>query len=144
MKVLIVDSDSTTLKTLETAFATRGFVVLTAETCIEAWNKLIDHARSKKMPDLIILEPIGGEGMDGIELIRRMRTMTGFVATPVIVVSADQELIDRSILAGATAGFAKPMSIDQITKLSKRLLADRQSSATDHSAIGYTTGPMSF
>ena len=142
MKVLIVDSDSTSLKALETAFAIRGFIVLTAPTCSEGWNKLIDPTRPKK-PDLIVVDPISG-GMNGIELVRRIRTMTGLASTPVIVVSMDEELIDTSIVAGATSGLSKPVSIDLITKLSKRLLAERQAAVSDSPAIGYMTGSMSL
>src|SRR4051794_4285880 len=108
------------MKALETAFAIRGFIVLTAQTGIEGLNKLIDPTRPKK-PDLIIVDPMNVD-MNGVELIRRIRAIASLASTPVIVVSTDDDLIDTSIMAGATAGFSKPISIELIIKLSKRLL----------------------
>lgn len=142
MKVLIVDSDNGTMKALETAYAIRGFIVLTAQTAVDGLNKLIDPTRPKK-PDLVIVDPMN-TGMNGVDIIRRIRAINSLASTPLIVVSADEDLIDNAIVAGATSGLSKPVSVEAITKLSKRLLDERQATMSERSSIGYMTGSMSF
>jgi len=142
VKVLIVDNDSVAMKALETAFAIRGFIVLTAHTGIDALNKLIDPTRPKK-PVLIIVDPVDA-GMSGVELIRRIRAINSLASTPVIVVSANDDMIDICIMAGATAGLSKPIAVEVITKLSKRLLSEYDAARKDGSPIGYMTGPMTI
>ena len=142
MKVLIVDSDSVTMKALETAFAIRGFIVLTAQTGIDGLNKLIDPSRPKK-PDLIIVDPVNA-GMSGVELIRRIRAINSLASTPLIVVSANEDMIDICIMAGATAGLSKPVAVEVIAKLSKRLLSEYDAARKDGSSVGYMTGPMTL
>jgi CheY-like chemotaxis protein len=70
------------------------------------------------MPDLILMD-IKMPGMDGFEATRRIRTIDGLKAVPIIVLSgtATREAEKRSLAAGADGFLAKPVEIHTLAKL---------------------------
>ena len=82
-KILVVEDEATILRVLETVLNANGYQVITAENGQQALAMASSHC-----PDLILLD-LGLPGMDGTEVIRRLREWSGI---PVLVVSArDQE-----------------------------------------------------
>lgn len=78
-KILIVEDEATIVRVLETILTANGYQVLVAETGPQALAMASSHC-----PDLILLD-LGLPGMDGAEVLRRLREWSG---TPVLVVSA--------------------------------------------------------
>lgn len=82
-KILVVEDEATISRILSTVLTANGYQVLNAENGQQALSMASSHC-----PDLILLD-LGLPGMDGIEVIRRLREWSG---TPILVVSArDQE-----------------------------------------------------
>jgi two-component system KDP operon response regulator KdpE len=105
--VLVVDDDAQIVRALRTGLRARGHDVLTAPNGETALDTL-----SRAGVDLVILD-LGLPGIDGIEVIRRLR---GWLDVPVIVLSVREAHADKvaALDAGADDYVTKPFSIDEL------------------------------
>jgi two-component system, OmpR family, KDP operon response regulator KdpE len=105
--VLVVDDDAQILRALRTSLRARGHDVLTAPNGETALDTLASAG-----VDLVILD-LGLPGIDGIEVIRRLR---GWLDVPVIVLSVREAHADKvaALDAGADDYVTKPFSIDEL------------------------------
>jgi two-component system, OmpR family, KDP operon response regulator KdpE len=105
--VLVVDDDAQIVRALRTGLRARGHDVLTAANGETALDTL-----SRAGVDLVILD-LGLPGIDGIEVIRRLR---GWLDVPVIVLSVREAHADKvaALDAGADDYVTKPFSIDEL------------------------------
>jgi two-component system, OmpR family, KDP operon response regulator KdpE len=106
-RVLVVDDDPQILRALRTNLAARGYQVQTApdgEGALDAF--------ARQRPDLIVLD-LGLPGMDGLEVIRRVREQT---QTPIVVLSAREAEPDkvRALDLGADDYLTKPFGVDEL------------------------------
>lgn len=116
-KVLIVDDDMWPAITLEVALLTLRHVrVVHAGSGLEAWNAL------GKQPISAIITDLNMPGMDGFELMERVRTTAVTARIPIIVVSADGDLEHRARQLGADAFFVKPFSAVLVRERLEELL----------------------
>ena len=99
-KILVVEDEATISRILSTVLTANGYQVLNAENGQQALSMASSHC-----PDLILLD-LGLPGMDGIEVIRRLREWSG---TPILVVSARDQEEEKVRAFGLGAG-------DYITK----------------------------
>ena len=75
-------------------------------------------------PDLVLLD-IQLPGMDGFEVIRRLRALPGLAAVPVVAVSASVMPADQALAAkaGFDAYLGKPVHMPALLALVDRVLA---------------------
>ena len=106
-KILVVEDEATISRILSTVLTANGYQVLNAENGQQALSMASSHC-----PDLILLD-LGLPGMDGIEVIRRLREWSG---TPILVVSArDQEEEKvRAFDLGADDYITKPFGTSEL------------------------------
>ncbi len=105
--ILLVDDAEMCAVTLEIAFSdVPGLVVNTARTAEEAIAALSHNAVDAVVTDLHL------PGMDGFELIARIRGDARLVDLPIIVISGDTDprTPERVLALGANAFFLKPYS----------------------------------
>jgi two-component system, OmpR family, KDP operon response regulator KdpE len=107
VRVLAVDDEPQILRALRTSLSARGHDVTTApngETALEAL--------SASEVDLVVLD-LGLPGIDGVEVIRRLRAWSG---TPVIVLSVRDAQADKvaALDAGADDYVTKPFAMDEL------------------------------
>ncbi|AGH98903.1 response regulator [Micavibrio aeruginosavorus] len=116
--VLIADNDPLILQLLESKFRNRGFKVVLAGDGKDAFDIIRTNA-----PDLIILDVMMPE-VDGISLLKRVRSNTATADIPVIMLSGhkDQRDIDRGMEAGAQDYVAKPFMPDDLIARTLRVL----------------------
>ncbi|WP_435640448.1 response regulator [Micavibrio aeruginosavorus] len=116
--VLIADNDPLILQLLESKFRNRGFKVVLAGDGKDAFDIIRTNA-----PDLIILDVMMPE-VDGISLLKRVRSNTATEAIPVIMLSGhkDQRDIDRGMEAGAQDYVTKPFMPDDLIARTLRVL----------------------
>jgi two-component system, OmpR family, KDP operon response regulator KdpE len=107
MRVLAVDDEPQILRTLTKTLRVRGYDVLVASTAPEA----LHHLDSEEVD--IVLVDLGLPGMDGIELIRRLRRWSSI---PVIVISVRDQQSDKvsALDAGADDYLTKPFGMDEL------------------------------
>lgn len=105
--ILVVEDDKAIRKLITTTLETQGYLYHTAET----GSASILEAVSKH-PDIIILD-LGLPDMDGVDIIRKIRSWSNI---PIIVVSARSEDKDKidALDAGADDYLTKPFSVDEL------------------------------
>jgi len=117
MQALVVD-DSVAVRNLLSEHLTQlGFQVEQAGTGFEALAKI------QTLPSLaVVLLDWTMPGMDGLEVLRRVRADSRYSDVPVVMVTTEGELpfVDDALLAGASEYLMKPF--DAQTLLEKLLL----------------------
>ena len=108
-KVLVVDDDRDTLDLLQAALEQRGFaVVLTS-----SGKRALMLARQEN-PDLILLD-LRLPGMDGYEVLRRLKGSRDTADIPVVVITGsltDEEVKQKKVLSlGAARFLTKPFAV---------------------------------
>jgi two-component system KDP operon response regulator KdpE len=107
VRILAVDDEPQILRALRTSLTARGHEVVTAPNGETALDSL-----SSRQFDLVILD-LGLPGIDGVEVIRRLRTWS---AVPAIVLSVRDAQADKvsALDAGADDYVTKPFSMDEL------------------------------
>ena len=126
--ILMVEDDSAVKNLIATALETQSYRYHTAATGVQA----VLEAATKR-PDVLLLD-LGLPDMDGVEVIRKIRSWSEL---PIIVISARSEDTDKidSLDAGADDYLTKPFSVDELLArlrvTLRRLKYIRASSAQD-------------
>jgi nitrogen-specific signal transduction histidine kinase/DNA-binding NarL/FixJ family response regulator len=102
-KILIVDDEAGIRKVLGISLADRGYAVLTAENATEALQTF-----DREQPE-IVLTDIKMPGMDGIELLRRLKRDNPDTEVVVITGHGDMDLAIKSLKYEATDFITKPI-----------------------------------
>ena len=117
--ILIVDDSALMLSSLKTNLVIAGFNVETAEDGVKALSKLKGGIK----PDLIITD-INMPNMGGMDLIKNVRTLTGFRFTPILTLTTESqaEKRDEGKKLGATGWLVKPVGGADLLKIIKQVL----------------------
>jgi PAS domain S-box-containing protein len=111
-KVLVVDDDRDTRDMLQVALEQRGFVVVLTSS----GKRAVILARQEN-PDLILLD-LKLPGMDGYEVLQRLKSANDTVDIPVVVITGsltDEEVKQKKVLSlGAARFLTKPFAVDDL------------------------------
>ena len=121
--VLIVEDAETCASTLEIIFSSiSGLKVLMADSGERAWELL--ESRHDNIRALVT--DLHMPGMDGFELIDRVRTNQQHAGMPIVVItgSTDPHVSDRLRQRGVNAVFAKPYSPAVVREKLEQLLGN--------------------
>jgi PAS domain S-box-containing protein len=116
--LLLVDDNEASLVAITALLQTSGYAVRIAQSGPEA----LKQAEALR-PDLILLD-IQMPGMDGLEVLRRLRANPVLATVPVVAVTALAMPGDREkiLAAGANEYLSKPVRLDKLLGLLSRLL----------------------
>ena len=105
--ILVVEDDAPIRNLITTTLKTQDYKYIAAATASEALQQATIHA-----PDVMLLD-LGLPDLDGIEVIRRIRSWS---ATPIIVISARSEDSDKieALDSGADDYLTKPFSVEEL------------------------------
>lgn len=121
-RLLIVD-DEESMRLLLARLVTRGLKaeVQLAGTCEQAMRLARNYAYDAILLDLMM------PGIGGFEVLREIRRASANMATPVLVVSALEDMAthDRCIAAGANGFLVKPVEQKALAYAVRSLLAAR-------------------
>jgi len=144
--ILVVEDDKAIRNLITTTLETQGYLYHTAET-VETSIFESDY----KQPDIIILD-LGLPDIDGVEIIKNVRSWSNI---PIIVVSARSEDKDKidALDAGADDYLTKPFSVDELLARlavslrrirydSEKLLKDSTSFTNGNLKIDYAAGSV--
>lgn len=117
--VLVVDDEASVRQALERALSLEGFAVATASGGVEALDEL-----AKRPPAVVVLD-VTMPDMDGVTVLKRMRS--GGVDVPVCILSARDDVEDRvaGLQAGADDYLVKPFALAELTARLHALLRRR-------------------
>lgn len=117
-KIFLVDNDDLLLDLLQAKFIENGFDVETAQNGKIAWDRIL-----ATLPDLVVLDRMM-PGMDGLAILKNMRTESGTKNIPAIVLSArgEDRDIEIGMKIGAQAYLTKPCDPDILIEESLKLL----------------------
>ncbi len=122
-QILLVDDNPANMKTTSGYLQARGYVVWLADKAADAIARL-----QTEQPDLILID-ISMSGMDGLDLIQRIRALPNCSEIPIIALTsfATDSDRDRYRAAGATDYLPKPLQLKQLTLTIQRHLQPVQS-----------------
>ena len=125
--ILIIEDDAPVRNLMVTTLKTHDYRYLTAKNGAEAIRMASSHN-----PDVLFLD-LGLPNMDGIDVIRQVRTWTN---VPIIVISARSDDGDKieALDAGADDYLTKPFSVEE-------LLARLRVTIRRLAALGTDSGP---
>jgi len=117
--VLVVEDDPETRRYYAEALTRGGFEIDQAHNGLQALEKALDLQPS------LILTDIAVPGIDGIELLRRLRADKRTASIPVIAITGyeDRHYVDRARVAGAINVLAKPCDPDALIHEARQVLA---------------------
>ncbi len=121
--ILVVEDHPLMRPTLRDILMLEGHAVLTATQGQEALEILRRHHEI----ELIITDCVMPV-LDGIELVRRIRTIPHYARLPVLVFTADNrsEVRSRALAAGADMFLVRPITVPDLVRAVNHLLAHRQ------------------
>jgi DNA-binding response OmpR family regulator len=120
-RVLICEDDPSLSKLVRKALVAHGYDVDVADHGLDGLMK-IDLSATK--PDLLIVDVMMPE-LDGISLVRALKTQGSTRRIPVIFVTAktDSKTIAEGIAVGAKFYITKPFTIDDLLDKVRRAIA---------------------
>lgn len=109
-RVLIVDDEEPVVEVLSDYFTSQGYAVRTARNGTDALA-----AVKRSRPDIVLLD-VRMPGIDGVEVLRRIRATDG--ALPVIMVTANEDvaLARETLKLGAFDYVAKPFDFSYLDR----------------------------
>lgn len=116
--LLIVDDSASMRQMVSFTLQDAGYSVVAASNGKDALNKVDGQKISMVITDLNMPE------MDGIELIRQLRSRPGFKFTPIVMLTTESQ--DAKKMAGKQAGasgwIVKPFKPEQLLETIKRFV----------------------
>ena len=139
-KVLVVEDEKSISHFISAILNSNGYEAMQARTGTEALSMISSHC-----PDLIILD-LGLPDMDGLEILRQLRTWSSL---PVVVVSARSHEREKvtALDLGADDYLTKPFGTDELlARVRTAIRHTRTSSGNDEIAQKgtYTVGEMTI
>ncbi|MFS0783884.1 response regulator [Bacillus sp. 1P06AnD] len=115
-KILIVDDQYGIRVLLNEVFQKEGYQTYQAANGVQALEIV-----EKDAPDLVLLD-MKIPGMDGIEILKRMKAKDQGIAVIIMTAYGELDMIQKAKDLGAITHFAKPFDIDDIRQAVKTYL----------------------
>jgi CheY-like chemotaxis protein len=122
-RVLIADDDPVIRRLVSAAVTSEGYTAVTVNDGRAAFRMLESDADFTAA-----LFDMQMPGLNGIDLIRHMRTERRFQRIPVMLITAENDLkvMSDSFAAGAVAFLSKPLTADKLQNALRMLLGSAQ------------------
>ena len=135
--ILVVEDDNSVKNLIATTLKAHDYKFLTAGNGASALLEASSHN-----PDILLLD-LGLPDMDGIDLIKKIRTWS---TVPIIVISARSEDTDKidALDAGADDYLTKPFSVEELLarlRVTQRRIAMMQGGAVQQQSV-FTNGHL--
>ncbi|MCM3567174.1 response regulator [Neobacillus mesonae] len=113
-KILIVDDQFGIRILLNEVFQKEGYKTFQAANGVQALDIVTKHS-----PDLVLLD-MKIPGMDGIEILKRMKVIDPDIRVIIMTAYGELDMIQEAKDLGAITHFAKPFDIDDIRAAVKK------------------------
>ena len=122
--VLVVDDDEDTLVLIQLRLAAEGFDPI----CSPNGSRVMDIIHDKH-PDLVLLD-IHMDGVDGGEICQEIKSNPETASTPIIILSANQNIAAVSRDCGADGYISKPFTAEKFMQTFQEVLVEKQASGS--------------
>jgi len=133
--ILIVDDEENVSKLLYKVLKKEGYVVLTASCGVKAMD-IIDNNDID-----IVITDIKMPEMDGIELLKNIKSIDSSIDVVLITAFASIETAIEALRLGAKNYIIKPFNIDEITKCVKDIVKCRDKNYKDYDSFNFNIMP---
>jgi CheY-like chemotaxis protein len=125
-RILVVEDEPINVRIIQLFLSRAGYSQVSAIDSGEAALKLL----AAGLPDLILLDIFFVGGINGIEMLERLRTLPGGRELPVLILTASEDpaIKRRALELGAIGFIYKPVSSADLLAWVARALSARQSS----------------
>ncbi|WP_033827492.1 response regulator [Bacillus andreraoultii] len=118
-KILIVDDQFGIRILLNEVFQKEGYQTYQAANGLKAIELAKAHS-----PNLVLLD-IKIPGMDGIEILRRLKEFNPDIRVIIMTAYGELDIINEAKELGALTHFAKPFDIEELSKTVNQYLTDK-------------------
>ncbi|MBI3127361.1 MAG: response regulator [Candidatus Tectomicrobia bacterium] len=115
-RVLVADDEKGIVQFVGEALRRKGYSVHVASNGAEAFEMAKLHR-----PHLVLLD-IRMPGMDGLEALRRIKSVDPIIRVIVITAVHDREIIDAAYSMGASRYMTKPFELDSLAEAMEEAL----------------------
>ncbi|CCG07182.1 Response regulator receiver domain protein (CheY) [Pararhodospirillum photometricum DSM 122] len=117
--ILLIDDSATVLMSMETILHRAGFVIAKASSGEDALAQL-----QKGLKPGLVITDVHMPGMNGIDVIRKVRALPGYQFVPILVVTTESQQVKReeARAAKATGWLVKPVQPDDLLKVVRQIL----------------------
>ncbi len=133
MKVLVIDDERSIREHLEMFLQEKGFEVFSAETGEIGLQAFRDH-----QPDILISD-IRLPGIDGLEVLRQVKSENSKVSAIMITAFHDMETTIQAMKLGAYDYIHKPLDIDELEVVIDKVVDNRRLSSCAESLFTETS-----
>ena len=109
-RILVVDDEKETREFLSEFLKLRGYQVLTASDGFEALT-----AVKNERPHIVLLD-IKMPGLDGVEVLRRIRAIDKEAGVIMVTAVKDEKIGEYALKLGASDYITKPIDLDDLEK----------------------------
>ncbi|WP_088330449.1 response regulator [Lacimicrobium sp. SS2-24] len=117
-KILIVDDSPSIRQMVEVTLKSEGYDITAATDGQNALDICQDHSFD------FVLTDVNMPNMDGISLVKALRQMAAFAATPIVMLTteAGSDMKSQGKAAGATGWMVKPFDPSKLLQLVAKVL----------------------
>ncbi len=115
VNILLVDDDAGMLKTMNYILSDKGFEVVALNNGPDAMELI------KKKTFDIVFSDIKMPGMNGVELLKKIKRLSPETDVLMITAYTMHDLVEQAKKAGANAIFSKPLDLDRIISYIEKL-----------------------
>lgn len=117
-KILAVDDSATIRTSISFVLNQEGYEV------VEAVDGVDGLAKAKADKFSLVITDINMPNMDGIELIKQLRTTEGYKFTPIIALTTENQdsKMQEGKAAGATGWIVKPFTSEKLLAIVKKII----------------------
>ncbi len=120
LQVLIVDDDKSICQWLNAVLTAEGYQCCIAQSCEEAEPLLRVHAFQLALLDIYV------GNKNGLEFLEKLKALQPECNCVMMTARASVETVARSVVGGALEYLSKPLLIDELLTVVKRISARRQ------------------
>lgn len=139
IRILVVDDNPSIVDILTRVLSDKGYLVSSCDNGKECWNHLVKQVAEKGVtPDLLLLD-LMLPGLNGLTILRRVRSDQRFSRMPVIILTVrdESDVMLKALEAGANDYITKPFqTVELVTRvenfLSWRMAERSQRRRTDY------------
>lgn len=117
--IVIADDDAIMRQLLQYKLQTAGYAVTAFENGMDCW----EHASENPPPDLFVLD-VMMPGLDGVRLLRRIKSTDRLASTPVVMLTSrgNEDDVIEGLESGAAEYVTKPFSPNELLTRIQRVL----------------------